>query len=69
MNQGRFCYNTIYNCEPLSLFGLSAQTEELKAAALRLNFTVEDGEQTRRILDVFDDEFVSCTGNTTFPGA
>lgn len=69
MNQCRFCYNTIYNCEPLSLFGLSAQTEELKAAALRLNFTVEDGEQTRRILDVFDDEFVSCTGNSTFPGA
>ncbi|MGN0326328.1 MAG: DUF3656 domain-containing protein [Lachnospiraceae bacterium] len=49
-----YCYNTIYNCVPLSLhqyFG--GLYREREAAALRLEFTVEDGRMTDRIMRLY----------------
>lgn len=57
-NQCRFCYNTIYNESPLSLKGLSGEVKKLSPRALRLNFTLEDGETTARLLNDFYREFV-----------
>ena len=40
----RFCCNTIYNADPLSLLGMEKQVRRLGPARLRLQFTVEEPE-------------------------
>lgn len=49
-NYCRFCYNVIYNCEPLSLLYSSEEVERLSPESLRLCFTTESREEMRRIL-------------------
>lgn len=44
------CMNIIYNCVPLSLHGSMHKWQNV---AKRLDFTIESGEQTRRILTCF----------------
>ncbi len=56
-NQCRFCYNTIYNESPLSLLGLSKHVKELAPKAVRLNFTLEAGEEAAGVLEAFYQEF------------
>ncbi len=56
-NHCRFCYNTIYNPDPLSLLGLKRQVEKLGVRALRLSFTVEEPGQIREVLDAYGDHF------------
>ena len=57
-NHCTFCYNTIYNTDPLSLTGLEEQVKRLGPSALRLQFTVEDREQTREIIENFSQRFL-----------
>lgn len=57
-NQCRFCYNTIYNPSPLSLFGQKKLIDRLHPGALRLAFTMETPDQTKEILDAFAEHFL-----------
>ncbi len=53
VNYCRYCYNIIYNCEPLSLLYSREEVERLAPESLRLCFTLENREQVRRILSEF----------------
>ncbi len=50
LNRCLFCYNTIYNSVPLVLYGCREELARLAPEYLRLSFTVESGEETRRVL-------------------
>lgn len=55
----RFCYNIIYNSEPLYL---GAQAEKIRALCpkrLRLQFSIESGRETSEILELADRAFAS----------
>ena len=56
-NHCRFCYNTIYNPAPLSLLGQEKLVERLGPSVLRLSFTIETPEQTKRVIDAFADHY------------
>lgn len=47
----RYCFNVIYNTEPLSLLDQGQQWNGWGLEALRLQFTLESETETRRILD------------------
>ncbi len=49
----RECYNTIYNSQCLSLLSNSEEVKELKTRNIRLDFTFESFEDTKRILQSF----------------
>ncbi|MCI8724272.1 MAG: U32 family peptidase, partial [Ruminococcus sp.] len=44
------CYNIIYNPVPLCLFDEKEALEELCPSRLRLQFSVEDRQETRQVL-------------------
>lgn len=46
----RYCYNLIYRKEPLNLLAELDEIEKMGVGALRFEFTLESGEETRRIL-------------------
>ncbi len=52
-----FCYNTILNPLPLSLFGSEEAVKELNLTSLRLSFTREGKEETKKILEAFAASF------------
>lgn len=56
----RGCYNIIYNSQPLSLLKLNEDIQRLHPKGLRLDFTMEGKEETRRVLDACIDVF--CNG-------
>lgn len=45
------CYNRIYNSAPLSLLPYLEQVRKLRPIAVRMEFTLEDGDGVRRLLD------------------
>ena len=47
------CYNVIFNSRPLSFLGYRDAVRALAPAALRMNFTVEGGAETRKLLDEY----------------
>ena len=49
----RDCYNTIYNSQYLSLLHNSNEVKELKPTNIRLNFTCESAEETKKIIQSF----------------
>ena len=53
VNYCRYCYNIIYNCEPLSLLYSTEEVKRLAPDSLRLCFTLESREEVRRVLDDF----------------
>ena len=53
-----FCYNTILNPLPLSLFGNEEAVKELNLTSLRLSFTREGKEETKKILEAFAASFI-----------
>lgn len=59
-NYCRFCYNVIYNCEPLCLLYSQEEVKRLSPDSLRLCFTIESRKETRRILADFVQVF--CRG-------
>ncbi len=56
----RYCYNVIYNCMPLNLLDQKEEIFRLSPRYLRLDFTIESGDETAQILSdaasVFFDE-------------
>ena len=65
LNYCRFCYNVIYNCEPLSLLGNRAEVERLAPKSLRLCFTLEERSQVLQVLSRFVE--VYCQGKAAKP--
>lgn len=61
-----YCYNVIYNSLP---YGLAAEADEVKklgACRLRLNFTMENAQETRRTVRFFADRYLrGITGEST----
>lgn len=53
-----YCYNIIYNTSPLVLLNQREEVEALAPSALRLDFTTEDAQETRRITALYTDAFV-----------
>lgn len=53
----RECYNIIYNSQPLSLLNLRSQVAELNPASVRLNFTLENALQTKKVLESFEKNY------------
>lgn len=53
-----YCYNVIYNAEPLSLLEQKDDIFRLEPRKLRLHFTIENGIETEKILKQFEDVFV-----------
>ena len=51
-NHCRFCYNTIYNPSPVSLLGNEDLIRRMGLARIRLQFTVEDAQQTEKVLEI-----------------
>lgn len=56
-NHCRFCCNTVYNPDPLSLLGMERTVKLLGPEVLRLDFTVETPDQVRAVLDAYGDHF------------
>ena len=57
-NHCGFCYNTIYNQVPLSLFANKKELDRLKPGGLRLSFTIESPEEAARIAGAFAETFI-----------
>ncbi len=61
-----YCFNTIYNCVPLSLHqevGWLYQAGE--AAVFRMEFTIEDAVETDRVMDCFQNVFSGDSSTRT----
>ena len=56
-NECRYCMNTIYNSNPLSLLDVAEEILRLKPAVCRLNFTVETKKETEGVLKLFEDAY------------
>lgn len=56
-NHCQFCYNTVYNPDPLSLLGLERQVRQLAPSVLRLAFTIEGRQKIQQVLDAYGDHF------------
>lgn len=54
-----YCYNVIYNTAPVMLADQINEINTLRAGKLRLQFTLENKEQTQQMLEVFGKTFVS----------
>lgn len=54
----RDCYNTIYNSQCLSLLTNADEINNLNTANIRLNFTFESKEESKRIMQAFIDAFL-----------
>lgn len=54
----RYCYNVIYNTSPLMLLDQQQKITRLSPEALRLQFTLEDGKQTKEMVNAFYDAFI-----------
>lgn len=52
-NRCEDCYNIVYNSVPLCLFDEKEALEEIHPSRLRLQFTVEDRLETRKVLQEF----------------
>lgn len=57
VNYCRYCYNVIYNSEPLSLLNNKEEIERLSPESLRLCFTLESRKEIRRILTDYAEVF------------
>ena len=53
LNDCRFCLNTILNSRPVSLLSEREAVRKLHPESLRIDLTIESGEETREILDRF----------------
>lgn len=57
-NQCSFCYNTVYNCSPLSLLGERERIASLAPSDLRLSFTVEQEREVLTVIRAFTQGFL-----------
>lgn len=56
-NQCDYCYNVIYNTDPLALRDQKDEIFSLSPQAVRLSFTREDAKETRHVVDLFENFF------------
>jgi len=52
-NKCTYCYNLIYNTVPISLAGIWNKVEKLDPRSVRINLTVEDSEESIKIINAF----------------
>jgi len=52
-NKCAYCYNLIYNANPLSLAGVWSKVKRLEPASVRINLTLEDAESAAHIINTF----------------
>lgn len=52
-NECLYCYNVLYNTDPVYLTGQAQEIRSLCLRGLRLQFSVESGKETRRILEEY----------------
>jgi putative protease len=57
-NNCKYCYNTIYNCQPLVLLDNVKEINILAPRSLRLNFTIEDASDIAAIVQKYIDCFI-----------
>lgn len=57
-NECIYCYNVIYNTDPVMLLDQKDEIQELMPCALRLSFTSENGETVEKILKKYEDVFI-----------
>lgn len=56
-NYCNYCYNVIYNSQPISLLDNFHEVSELKPRNIRLNFTIEEKKDTANIIRGFVDVY------------
>ena len=61
-NNCRYCFNTIYNSLPLSLFQMFDEVLRLKPAGVRLSFTIEAEDEIRQVLKLFNSILLKESG-------
>jgi len=59
MNYCRYCYNVIYNSEPLSLLNNKTDVDQLAPGSLRLIFTMEKPNQVKYVIHQFLDVYLN----------
>lgn len=57
-NECVYCYNVIYNKAPLMLLDQYKALQSLGPEALRLQFTVENGQETSKVLDLYSAAYI-----------
>ena len=57
-NNCDYCYNMIYNTSPLVLLDQTSEIKELNPKALRLHFTLENAQEVKRIMKLYEDVFM-----------
>lgn len=57
VNECRWCYNVIYNCEPLSLLKNRKEVEQLSPKSIRISFTVENSARICEVLKRYVETF------------
>ncbi|MFA9377390.1 MAG: DUF3656 domain-containing protein [Lachnotalea sp.] len=57
-NNCKYCYNTIYNCQPLVLLDNEKEINSLAPRSIRLNFTIEDAKEIAPIVQKYIDCFI-----------
>ncbi len=62
----RGCYNIIYNSAPLFLADKAEEIRRLEPRELRLDFTIETGEELRQVIELYADAFI-CGKTRTAP--
>lgn len=53
-----YCYNIIYNAEPLCLLEQKEDILQLAPKELRLHFTIENGKETEEVIKQFEEVFI-----------
>lgn len=57
-NYCKYCYNVIYNADPISLLGHSKDVKRLEPNNIRLEFTVEKPNEVKQIVTAFENQFI-----------
>ncbi len=52
-NRCAYCYNLIYNPDPLSLAGVFDRVKKLNPQSIRINLTIENEGETQKIINTF----------------
>ncbi|MDO4938841.1 MAG: hypothetical protein Q4E54_02640 [Lachnospiraceae bacterium] len=52
-NRCDYCYNLIYNPDPVSLAGVFDKVKKLDPLSVRINLTTENAEKSEKVIDIF----------------
>ncbi len=52
-NYCRYCYNVIYNADPIVLLNQSEEILKLSPKNLRLDFTIENGREVQKVIEAY----------------